>query len=152
VVRLDGNGGLTVEADWSGELTRIDPTTCTALLATQHVGRLAFGGDEPEIFPIRYHTTDGMINIRVRPDSRAARPDPGPFVFEVDQFDERTGSGWSVVVRGTLRAVPAGERSDPADDWMLGERTHWMVLTIDSVTGERLDRDRRKRPRGMRRR
>jgi uncharacterized protein len=121
------------------------------LLATQRSGRLVFGGDDPELIPIDYLPGDGTITFRIRPDSRAARSNPGPFVFEVDLFDERTRAGWSVVVRGTLAAAPVGDSAETRENWALGERNHWMVLNVDSVTGRRLTRDRRNRPRGLRR-
>jgi hypothetical protein len=141
-------GILADEPSGPGEMSQLDPSTCMTLLTTQHVGRLVFGDDDTEVLTIDYRVVDGVITFRTRPDSRAARKDPGPFVFEVDMFDERTRSGWSIVVRGTLAA---GGSPDAGDSWALGERNHRMTLAVDTVTGRLLTRDRRNRPRGLRR-
>ena len=90
-----------MDAEHPTELSQLDPTTCMTMLTTQHVGRLVFAGDDPEIIPIDYQAVDGAITFRTRPDGRAAQTSPGPFVFEVDMFDERTRSGWRCPRRTT---------------------------------------------------
>jgi uncharacterized protein len=120
------------------DLFQLDPATCTALLTTQHVGRLVIGGDEPAVIPVNYRWVDGLITFRTGAGSRAAGSVAEPVVFEVDMFDERTRSGWSVVVKGKLRSAAGDEVHVDLDTWAPGERDQVMVLTPDSLSGRLL--------------
>ena len=67
------------------------------------------------------------------PDSRAA--------LEVDDFDYFTRSGWSVVLRGKVETVESDELPSPEDrptPWPAGQRSLYLRLTPDAVTGRRL--------------
>ena len=83
-----------------------------ALLGVQHVGRLIIPGDDPYVIPVNYTAVDGVVVFRTerRPviDAIVDRP----VVFEVDMFDDRSKSGWSVVVRGRAHDVTAGTDLD----------------------------------------
>ncbi|MEU7607064.1 pyridoxamine 5'-phosphate oxidase family protein [Streptomyces sp. NPDC041003] len=64
--------------------------------------------------------------------------------FEIDNIDDVTVGGWSVLAVGELEAVTEPEeiryltttaRSQP---WAGGPRTHWMKLTPVRLTGRRV--------------
>ena len=129
---------MTTDVDRPAELFLLDRPTCIALLTTQHVGRLVFGGGEPSVVPVNYRSVDGVITFRTRAGSPAGESASGPVVFEVDMFDERTRAGWSVVARGALRCAPEGEPAAALESWAPGARDQWMVLTVDTVTGRLL--------------
>ncbi len=129
------------------EMFQLDRATCLALLRTQHVGRLVVGGDEAAVVPVNFTAVDEVITFRTETDGRATRSVPHDVLFEVDMFDARTRSGWSVVVRGRLLAVPAGDERAPVETWAPGTRDEWMTVAIESVTG-RLLRGAVEAPRG----
>jgi nitroimidazol reductase NimA-like FMN-containing flavoprotein (pyridoxamine 5'-phosphate oxidase superfamily) len=85
---------------------------CRRLLGERHLGRLALvdaGG--PVIFPVNYAFAAGTVVFRTDPGGKLDAVAGGAVVaFEVDAVEERSRTGWSVVVRGR-----AGEVSDPAE-------------------------------------
>jgi hypothetical protein len=107
---------VTVDVDRPADLFQLDRATCAALLTTQHIGRLAIGGDQPVVIPVNYRSVDGLITFRTEAGNRAGTSVKEPVVFEVDMFDERTRSGWSVLVRVRFRRA--------ADDAHLCTRGH----------------------------
>ena len=106
-----GSGVIAVAgAPPSAELFQLDRATCMALLGTQDVGRLVVVEDgEPRVIPVNYAVVEGSIVIRCDHDRRTSIA--GPVVFEVDLLDERTRSGWSVIVRGPPRTWTPRDRS-----------------------------------------
>jgi nitroimidazol reductase NimA-like FMN-containing flavoprotein (pyridoxamine 5'-phosphate oxidase superfamily) len=122
----------------SSELFQLDEATCLSLLATQHVGRLVVGGDDPTVVTVNYLLLEGVITFRTEAGSRADQADRHRVLFEVDMFDDRTRSGWSVLVRGWLAAMPLDETSAPVDTWAPGVRDRRITVTPDVVTGRLL--------------
>ena len=117
------------------ELFQLDRSTCLALLATHHVGRVVLGGPTPAVVPVNYRLVDGSISFRTTPGSRAGQPSPAPVLFEVDMFDARTHSGWSVIARGSLLVASGDAESVSVESWAPGRRDRWMVVPVDDVTG-----------------
>jgi hypothetical protein len=73
----------------------------------------------------------------------------GRVAFEIDGSDEAQRSGWSVVVQGvgnditdTVDGLSEELRDLPVDHWVPGERTRWVRIIPERVTGRRV------RPRG----
>ena len=81
----------------------LDPDEANALLARNHVGRIAYSfHDRVDIEPISYVFADGAIYMRTAPGSKLSTLAHAPWVaFEVDEV---TGPhDWrSVVVHGTV--------------------------------------------------
>ena len=89
----------------------IRPAECWSLLAAGTVGRVVFTERAlPAIRPVNYAVVGTHILLRSRGEGLAARLDGQVVAFEIDDVDQATRSGWSVVVTGTAR-VPrdAGE-------------------------------------------
>ena len=118
---------------------------CLALLGVHHVGRLIIPGDDPYVIPVNYTVVAGSVVLRTerRPVTDAAIDHP--IVFEVDMFDERSKSGWSVVVRGHARDITA--ETDLAGDtgigvaprsWAPGDRNCVIRISADRLTGRLL--------------
>ena len=135
--------------------TTTDPTfevlsadECRRLLATRQLGRIGLtGGRFPLILPVNY-AVDGDVII-VRTDSRsilAAATDDGRVAFEVDEIDERTRSGWSVLAQAVAHEVTAADRDDllartrasGVEPWAPGDRGHWIRLVPLHLTGRRV--------------
>ncbi|GIU92010.1 MAG: hypothetical protein KatS3mg011_0916 [Acidimicrobiia bacterium] len=80
---------------------------CEELLARTPVGRVAFVSDgDVEIFPVNYRWHRGHIVFQTAAGKKldaAARH--VPVTFEIDGWDDRTQTGWSVIVVGRASAV-----------------------------------------------
>ncbi|MFJ9729218.1 pyridoxamine 5'-phosphate oxidase family protein [Streptomyces sp. NPDC101209] len=118
-----------------------------ALLASVPVGRVGFTVKAlPVIRPVN-HLVDGeTVVIRTRAGSALARSTPVEeiLVYEADQLDPLTRTGWSVMITG--RAVPV---TDPAEaarfrdlliPWAGEDFDEVVRIRADLVTGYRLTR------------
>ncbi|PWK65186.1 hypothetical protein BCL76_113173 [Streptomyces sp. CG 926] len=126
-------------------LTPLDADECRTLLGTHGVGRIAvFTPEGPAILPVNYVTAGSDIAFRTAAEALAARAAGTEVAFEIDNIDDVTAGGWSVLAVGELEAVTntdevqhltATARSQP---WAGGPRTHWMKLTPLRLTGRRV--------------
>jgi nitroimidazol reductase NimA-like FMN-containing flavoprotein (pyridoxamine 5'-phosphate oxidase superfamily) len=124
----------------------LDPDTCWRLLATDEVGRLALViGGTPTLFPVNYVLDGTSIVFRTDPGTKLDHVGRSRAAFEVDDIDRARRSGWSVVATGRLEELThydaaALERAKelPIDPWAGGERTHWVRLVAERVTGRRV--------------
>jgi nitroimidazol reductase NimA-like FMN-containing flavoprotein (pyridoxamine 5'-phosphate oxidase superfamily) len=99
---------MTVSSSWaSGHLRELDISECLELSSAKSVGRVAFCTDDgPIVLPVNYVVHDMAVVVRTSPDSSLARHAHGSrMAFEVDEVDEYTQSGWSVVFTGTAEVV-----------------------------------------------
>lgn len=120
---------------------------CYRLLATAQVGRLGVNAENyPLILPANYGLDHGVIVIRTDPGTPIAAASHQNVTFEVDEIDPRTGTGWSVLVRGLAEEVSPEhgtelvERTKAAavQPWAPGERARWLRLIPHDVSGRRL--------------
>ena len=80
---------------------------CLELLAAVPVGRVSFFADgEIVVLPVN-HVVDGQdpIFCTTRGSKLSAAEGQDLVAFEADGYDERTKSGWSVLVNGRAQAV-----------------------------------------------
>ena len=133
------------DAESRSELFQLTESTCLALLAVQHVGRLVIPGDDPYIVPVNYTAIDGVVVFRTERRPVIDAIHDRPVVFEVDMFDDRSKSGWSVVIRG--RAHDITTQTDLDRDgvigtvprpWASGARDCVVRVTPERVTGRLL--------------
>jgi len=81
--------------------------TCLQLLTAVPVGRVSFFADgEIVVLPVN-HVMDGQDPVfrTARGSKLSAAQGQNLVAFEADGFDERTRSGWSVLVNGRAEAV-----------------------------------------------
>lgn len=134
-------------------ITRLSSAACKALLARNHVGRLAYTlHDKVDIVPLNYAYENGWLYGRTSPSEKLITLHQHRWVaFEVDEVED--WFEWrSVVVRGSLyqltediaepqvrdHAVEVLRRCMPAtfaDDDPVGFRTVLFGIHIDSMTG-----------------
>lgn len=119
---------------------------CLRLLASRDLGRLAISvRGQPQIFPVNYAVhNDGRIVFRTAPGTKL---DYGPrtrVAFEIDDYDARSGVGWSVMAQGMLHDVTeAIDRTSEALRRLAvvprapGEREHWLAVYPTVITGRR---------------
>lgn len=124
-----------------GQLQRLTPDECFALLASTTTGRLAYIRRRgiPDIVPVNFALDGNSIVMRSGPGPKLQAAERGEHVaFEVDSFDEASHSGWSVVVSGLAHLVPPHAAGSEPSPWALGPRRHTMRINIGRIDGRRL--------------
>ncbi len=125
--------------DYDGHFTRLSNEECRQLVRAGAVGRVAWAAAGGlQVLPVSYTVNAELIAFSTRPDSvMAAFLEPQDVVFEVDDIEEDTATGWSVLVRGRatgcLGEIPAGIR--PPKPWAPGEHPLTVVIAPSSYTG-----------------
>lgn len=128
----------------SNELHALAFRECFELLRTQSVGRLVFTEQAlPAIRLVNYRLHNGEIALRLGHSSWLPRLDRTVVAFEVDNVDDSTHTGWSVVVVGKARLVHDVDElvmlCDPAHrPWPSGQRDQVLCIDTGQVTGRRL--------------
>jgi len=116
---------------------------CLELLAMVPVGRVSFFADgEIVVLPVN-HVVDGQdpIFCTARGSKLSAAEGQNLVAFEADGYDERTKSGWSVLVNG--RAQPVYEDAEIQRLSQLGlhpwvtsaARPFWIRIRPTSISG-----------------
>ncbi len=124
---------------------------CRELLARQAVGRVAVIADgRPLIFPVNYRFENGSVVFRTDPGTKLASAPLRPVAFEIDEVDLNRGTGWSVLVQGhaweitgAIDARSSQLLSLPVAPLAPGERSHWLQIEADDITGRRIRRESR---------
>jgi uncharacterized protein len=135
---------MTDAPSWfRGHLQELSREECLDLLASKSVGRVAYCAPEgPEVLPLNYVLLGDSLLFRTAPHSalgQRLRLDVA--AFQVDEIDDYTESGWSVLLRGMVTPVeyddlpPAEQRPQP---WAAGSRPLHLRLAPRTITGRRL--------------
>ena len=118
---------------------------CHDLLGTVPLGRIVFTDRAlPAIQPVNFVMSDGEVVILTSAGSKlAAAARSAVVAFEIDQFDQKLASGWSVVVIGHARVITEEQeltmmRALPLIPWTLGEPVHYIAITPELISGRRL--------------
>jgi nitroimidazol reductase NimA-like FMN-containing flavoprotein (pyridoxamine 5'-phosphate oxidase superfamily) len=115
---------------------------CHGLLESQQVGRIAYtDADGPIVLPVNYVMFDGCVVVATSPYSSLGRNAiSAPVAFEVDDIDDFTESGWSVLVRGHVSVIERHELSDVElpRPWAEGTRTLILKISVAEISGRRL--------------
>jgi nitroimidazol reductase NimA-like FMN-containing flavoprotein (pyridoxamine 5'-phosphate oxidase superfamily) len=136
---------MTMTEEWfQGRLLELPEDECLELLAVKQVGRLVYADEDGlAVAPVNYVVDGGSVYFRTSPHTSLGRNLLNATVaFEVDEVDDFTQSGWSVLVRGPAERVgvddlPAAARPRPTP-WAQGSRTLHVRIRPRSVTGRRL--------------
>lgn len=128
-------------------LEELGENECLLLLGRRTTGRLAvLRAGRPVLFPVSYRRDGSSIVFRSDDGTKVdAIGDDDAAAFEVDELDDRSRSGWSVVVTG--RAV---EVTDPAEleavqrlriePWAPGPKPRYVRIVPDAISGRRIVR------------
>ena len=81
-------------------------------------------------------TAARCIVVRTRPGNVLDRPGT-PACIEIDGVDPGHDGGWSVLVRGLLRAIRPDDGIDP-HPLLASERDAWLLLEPTVISGRRL--------------
>lgn len=126
------------------EVEILDIEQCWKLLSGAQVGRLAVTVDgRPDIFPVNYKVDEKTLLFRTGEGTKLSAINNDAWVaFEADMVEQGTGVAWSVVVKGTIRAVPSkGPALNSTErflfPWQGVGRSHLVRISPESVTGRR---------------
>ena len=116
---------------------------CLQLLATVPIGRISFFADgEIVVLPVN-HMVDGQdpVFITARGSKLSAAEGQNLVAFEADDYDERTQTGWSVLVNGRAQAVYEDAEIQRLSrlglhSWVTAvERPFWIRIRPTSISG-----------------
>jgi uncharacterized protein len=121
----------------------IGPRQCFDLIEAHHLGRIAWqAADRPQILPVTYALHEGSVYFRTLPEGILAElAQPTSVALEVDELDQQTRSGWSIVLHGRTSAVREPEEladlwaSDALVPWASGNRTLFIRIRPERVAG-----------------
>jgi nitroimidazol reductase NimA-like FMN-containing flavoprotein (pyridoxamine 5'-phosphate oxidase superfamily) len=126
----------------SGHLTRLSGEECRHLLRGHCIGRVVWSSSEGlQVLPVTYGVSGDLICFRVDPASMLGElANPTAVVFEVDDIDLPTATGWSVVVRGETAAHSADDVTLPVP-WAPGHRPLTVAITPLAYSGRAVSAD-----------
>ena len=126
----------------------IDEEECWELAATKNVGRLAVSiKNRPDIFPVNYRVVDRTLLLRTAPGVKLAAATLGTGIaFEIDDLDEDTHHGWSVVMHGTAHELEGlGELMEAeaaaVETWASSRKDRFVRIEVDEISGRRIPED-----------
>ena len=130
----------------AGRLTRLNRAECLERLRRHSLGRLAYvaRAGVPDVVPVNYVLHGDQLLIRSGPGPKLQAAERRERVaVEVDEVDLQTRTGWSVVVVGRARRMPAAEQQAlPPDEmpapWVAGNRSGLIVVQVERVDGRQL--------------
>lgn len=120
---------------------------CRDLLEGGTVGRIAVNvGALPAIFPVNYAMLrDRIVFLTGEGTKLRAAVDRAVVAFQIDHFDEGSGSGsgWSVMAIGLAEEITEPEELRAAEQLELrpfagGERRHFVKIKPEFVSGRRV--------------
>jgi uncharacterized protein len=127
----------------TSEFHAISPARCEELLESQSIGRVAWqAADGPQILPVTYAWYEGTIIFRTSPYSVLSElVRPTEVALEIDDLDQKSRRGWSVVVQGRAQGVAEPDRLvrmwtvGGVVPWASGVRNVFIQIVPHRVTG-----------------
>ncbi|MEO7126272.1 MAG: pyridoxamine 5'-phosphate oxidase family protein [Nakamurella sp.] len=126
----------------------LSSSRCYRLLAERSVGRIGVVSDGyPVIIPVNYAMDGETVVVRTARGSVVGRADLTKASFQIDQFDPKRKSGWSVLLRGQLNALTVEDRNELIErtratgvsPWAPGEHDLWMRISPEDVSGRQIE-------------
>lgn len=129
-------------------LETISEPECWELIADRSVGRLGVSiKNRPDIFPVNYRVVGETLLLRTAPGIKLAAATLGVAVaFEVDDFDETTHHGWSIVIHGSAHELTRLDElldaeDDPPETWARSRKDRFVRIQVENITGRRIPED-----------
>ena len=133
-----------MDTDAESPIELLSEDECWELLHSSSLGRLAVKvANEPNIYPLNFAAADQRLLCRTSPGTKLAELTVNSHVaFEIDGV--RADEAWSVVVKGTARALDRQSDVDAADELALRSviptlKYVYVEITPHEVTGRRFE-------------
>lgn len=114
------------------------------LLATKTFGRLVVRRkDDMDLFPLNYVVHEGAIYFRTAEGSKLFSLTLNDDVlFEADNVDSEAEEAWSVIVKGSARALQSNDEIAKADElplkpWLPTLKYNYVVVTPSDISGRK---------------
>jgi nitroimidazol reductase NimA-like FMN-containing flavoprotein (pyridoxamine 5'-phosphate oxidase superfamily) len=118
---------------------------CRSLLAGHSLGRIAvWSGEHPAVLPVLYGMLDGDVVFRTAPGEKLIAAALGhEVVFEIDDADATTRTGWSVNVVGRAERIVKSDDIERAEQlglepWAGDYRDEFVRLRAQQLSGRRI--------------
>jgi uncharacterized protein len=117
---------------------------CLALAQTVPIGRIVFTDQAlPAVQPVNFLLDDDCVIIRTGEGTKLAAALRNTVVaFEIDDYDARNESGWSVTVVGLASVVDAAESARltrlPLRTWAPANRDRFVRIRPEYISGRRI--------------
>ena len=134
----------TPTLDYSG-LEVLSYEDCRALLSIAQVGRLGFvesGG--PVILPVNFAMDGSRVVFRTGRGSKlSAAVMNAPVCLEIDHWDDKSRTGWSILAKGFAEHVTGTDTERFERLGIVGAavdvaRPCWVRIITDEITGRRI--------------
>lgn len=131
------------------DMQHLDSGQCLDLLRTKQVGRLGVIAEHyPMIFVVNYGLDGDVVIVRSDPGTKLRAASHANVSFEVDEIDDTSQTGWSVLILALAEEVTEAHREQIAasthknavQPWDPGEHGHLLRLIPHRVTGRRIRR------------
>lgn len=123
----------------------LDEQTCWDLVASKTVGRIAVAAaNRPDIFPMNYAMDGHDVIFQTLPGIKLASAVLGKAVaFEVDDLNEDSHTGWSVVIHGVASEIEGTDALLAAEEmgikpWAESPKFRYLRVTADNISGRRV--------------
>lgn len=125
-----------------GHVIPLSEEECRQLLHERSVARISWASrDGILILPVNYVVQDEIILVRVSSDSVLGELVEGHDVaVQIEDVDEMTANGWSVLVRGRSERY-SGEVEAQPQPWAPGRRDLLISVTPRSISGRSVSAD-----------
>ncbi len=135
------------ERDERTGLFKLSVEQCVEVLAASSIGRIVFlEGDQPMALPVNYAWFEDSVVFRTGEGQKLHAATLGQKVaFEIDEIDQATHSGSSVLVKGTAQAVTEWAEQEQLEQltvrpWQRQPwRRGWVRIIPTEITGRKLD-------------
>jgi nitroimidazol reductase NimA-like FMN-containing flavoprotein (pyridoxamine 5'-phosphate oxidase superfamily) len=127
-----------------GELVDLSTEECWKLVEGREFARLAWNSATgPIVLPVNFVVHEHAIWMRTTAYSAIAEEvDESQIAVEMDDINQETHDGWSVLLRGRAEVLYHENQVPDAvhalHTWPAGVRPLWVRLRPDIVTGRRL--------------
>jgi uncharacterized protein len=131
------------------QMVELSREECLELLASHRFGRLAvvMSNGAPIIRPVNYvfdPPSQSVVFRTSRGSKFHALMNAAKATFEIDGIDERTQTGWSVIIDGVTAEVSVPDDIGRLERiglrlWAPGPRPHWVQIRAWTVSGRRIE-------------
>lgn len=136
-----------LERDDRTGLFKLSMEQCIDVLATSSIGRIVFvDGDQPMALPVNYAWFEDSVVFRTGEGQKLhAATLAQKVAFEIDEIDETTHAGSSVLVKGIAEEVTEWAEQElleqlPVRPWQRQPwRRGWVRIVPSEITGRKLD-------------